>query len=215
MPRKQLIRCENSPYHVTARSNNCEWFTLPMPLMWKLSLKCLRDAHEIHPIELVSFVLMGNHYHMILFTPKSNIDLFMYEFNKRLALEIKQHSGNINRIFGGRYKWCLIRSHHYFSNCYRYVYQNPLRAGIVENCEDYPYSTLNCILKNKLFSVPIHDQFGFKDGYALRWLNQKIDEEEKVKLKKILYRSEVPADFAVCKLCVTPSHPPYPIRLMM
>ena len=199
MPRKQLIRCNNTPYHVTTRSNNCEWFSLPMPLMWALSKKCLHEAHESHPIELVSFVLMSNHYHMILFTPKSNIDLFMYEFNKRLALEVKNRSGHINRIFGGRYKWCLIRSHHYFSNCYRYVYQNPLRAGIIENCENYPFSTLNYVVKNKSFAIPIHDQFGFKDDYTLRWLNQAIDEEEKVQLKKTLYRSQVSADFAVSK----------------
>jgi putative transposase len=170
-----------------------------MPLMWTLAKKCLREAYIIHPIELVSFVLMGNHYHMILYTPNSNIDLFMYEFNKRLALEVKKHSGNINRIFGGRYKWCLIRSHHYFSNCYRYVYQNPMRAGIVANCEDYPYGTLNCVLKNNLFPIPIHDRFGFKDGYALRWLNQKINEEDTLKLKKLLYRAEVPADLHSAK----------------
>jgi putative transposase len=189
-----------------------------MPVMWSLSKKCLQEAHELHPIELVSFVLMGNHYHMILFTPKANIDLFMYEFNKRLALAIKMQTGQINKMLGGRYKWCLIRSHHYFSNCYRYVYQNPMRAGIITACEDYPFSTLHYLYEHKIFPIPIHDQFGFKDGYALRWLNQKIDEDEQEKLKKMLYRAvlpQVPVDLHDAKSAGTSSTPPYPIRLIM
>jgi putative transposase len=114
---------------VTARSNNKEWFTLPMPEMWTLTQESLREAITVHRVEVISFVLMGNHYHMLLLTPEGNLDDFMYELNKRLALKIKRRTGQINRIFGGRYKWCLIQSQHYLINCYKYVYQNPVRAG--------------------------------------------------------------------------------------
>lgn len=189
MPRKHLIRSNNLPYHVTARSNNKEWFTLPMPEMWIIAQDSLREAMSINRVEVISFVLMGNHYHMLLLTPEANLDAFMYEFNKRFALKIKARTGQINRIFGGRYKWCLIQSQHYLVNCYKYVYQNPVRAGMVQNCEDYPFSTLRCLTDNVKFSVPIHDRCGFKDGYGLRWLNQKIDCEEEKALKSGLSRS--------------------------
>jgi putative transposase len=189
MPRKPLIRSQNLPYHVTSRSNNKEWFTIPLPEMWKLTQKCLNEATTIHPVEVISFVLMNNHYHMLLLTPKGNLDSFMYEFNKRMALAIKLETGQINKIFGGRYKWCLIQSQHYFINCYKYIYQNPVRAGLVLNCEDYPFSTLRSIIKNINFSIPIFDKYGFKDEYGLRWINQKIDSEEEKALKKRLSRS--------------------------
>jgi putative transposase len=189
MPRKPLIRSKNLPYHITARAHNKEWFALPMPEMWFLTQAALEEAVAIHPVEIISFVLMGNHYHMLLLTPAGNLDSFMYEFNKRLALKIKQRTGQINRIFGGRYKWCLIQSQQYFLNCYKYVYQNPVRAKIVENCEDYPFSTLRTLVKNVQFRVPIHDRYGFKDEFGLRWLNQKIDAEEEMALKKSLSKS--------------------------
>ena len=105
MPRKKLIRSKTLPYHVTARSNNKEWFQLPLNQVWELSKESLKEASEVHPVELISFVLMSNHYHMLLTTPQGNLDGFIYEFNKRLALKIKAKSGQINRIFGGRYKW--------------------------------------------------------------------------------------------------------------
>ncbi len=189
MPRKPLIRSTNLPYHVTSRSNNKEWFTLPMPVMWRLSLQSMREAHEIHPVEIISFVLMGNHYHLMVQTPKGNLDLFMYEFNKRLALRIKTQTGQINRIFGGRYKWCLIESQKYFMNCYKYIYQNPIRAGLVNRCEDYPHSTLQSILGKSPFKIPLHDRYGFKDEYGLMWLNEKIDHEEEISIKKKLNKS--------------------------
>lgn len=189
MPRKHLIRSNNLPYHVTARSNNKEWFTLPMPEMWKIAQESLKEAITVHRTEVISFVLMGNHYHMLVLTPDGNLDDFMYELNKRFALKTKARTGQINRIFGGRYKWCLIQSQHYLVNCYKYVYQNPVRAGIVQNCEDYPFSTLRCLISNVQFSVPIHDRYGFKDEFGLRWLNQKIGAEEETALRNGLARS--------------------------
>ena len=189
MPRKPLIRSKNLPYHITARANNKQWFTLELPLMWKIAQESLHEAISIHHVEIISFVLMGNHYHMLILTPLGNLDLFIYEFNKRLALKVQARSGQINRIFGGRYKWCLIESQKYLSNCYKYVYQNPVRAGLVNLCEDYPFSTLRVLYKNDKFSVPLHDRFGFKDEFGLHWLNQKIGVEEEVTLRKSLSRS--------------------------
>lgn len=195
MTRKPLIRTHLFPYHVTTRTNNKEWFDIPLSEVWKMCLHSLRIANEKHPIHLISFVLMQNHYHMILKTPHSNLDLFMYEFNKRLSLLIRSKSGRINSVFGGRYKWSLIRSQTYLYNCYRYVYQNPLRANIVNRCEDYPFSTLHYLISTKSFPLNLIDSFGFKDEFALHWLNKSIQENElatiRVNLKKFEFETAI------------------------
>ena len=190
MPRKNLIRSNSQPYHVTSRANNKEWFTLPMEDVWELTKKCLKEANEKHRIELISFVLMSNHYHMLVKTPEGNLDKFMYEFNKRLAQNLRDSSGRINHIFGGRYKWCLIQSQTYFLNCYRYVYQNPIRAELAIRCENYPYSSLYSLVYGREFPVPLHDSIGFKDVHLLNWLNEKIHENEVNYLRDKLKRSE-------------------------
>ncbi len=189
MPRKPLIRSENLPYHVTSRSHNKEQFPLPMSRVWELSKIAFREAYSVHPVSLISYVLMNNHYHMLLFTPSGNLDRFMYEFNKRLAQKIQHESGVINQIFGGRYKWCLIQSQQYLANCYRYIYQNPVRAGVVRRCEDYKYSTLQSTVGKSKFTIPLHDQFGFKDEYGLYWLNEKLHDDSVISLKKNLSKS--------------------------
>ena len=57
-----------------------------MPEMWKIAQESLKEAMAVHRIEVISFVLMGNHYHMLVLTPDGNLDDFMYELNKRFAL---------------------------------------------------------------------------------------------------------------------------------
>lgn len=127
MTRPKLIRSEIHPYHITMRTNNKAWFDLPLADVWNICLESFSKAHEKYPVNLISFVLMNNHYHLLMTTPEANIDSFMYEFNKKISNDIRERTNRINKVFGSRYKWCLIQSNKYFSNCYRYVYQNPIR----------------------------------------------------------------------------------------
>lgn len=188
MPRRPTLRQALHPYHITTRSNDKEWFELPLYEVWNICLKAMEEASKRYPVEVISFVLMNNHYHLLLKTPNSDIDQFMREFNKRISLSFKQENENKNHVFGTRYKWCLISSTQYFANCYRYIYQNPLRANIVSKAEDYPYSTLNYLVSGEKFPVPLFDQYGFKDEFGLSWLNQSIDNVSEI--KKGLRKSE-------------------------
>ena len=142
MPRKPLIRSSEHYYHVTARSNNKEWFYIPSEDVWYYARKYLQEGQKKFGVEVQAFVLMCNHYHMLILTPKANLDKFMQYFNRNLGRSIARHAGRINRIFGASYKWNLILSESYYRNVLRYIYQNPLRAQLVVRCQDYPYSDL-------------------------------------------------------------------------
>jgi len=189
MPRVNLIRKKNLPYHVTIKTRDENFFKLPLSLVWQMAKEALFEAYELHPIELTAFVLMRNHYHLILNTPDKNLDEFMYVFNRSLAQKIKKKSRCVGPVFQTRYKWNLIRSMKYLSQCYRYVYQNPLRINLVKNAEDYPFSTLFYVVKKERFSIPIHDRFGLKDRYNLLWINEPMrkSEVEKIKVKMRYY----------------------------
>ena len=191
MPRKPLIRCDHYPYHVTSRSNNQEWFNVPINEVWQICLKSLKIAYDKHPADVISFVLMANHYHLLINTPNCNLDQFMYELNKNISLNLRQKTNRTNRMFGGRYKWCLIKSNKYLANCYRYIYQNPLRANVVEKCENYPYSTLYYKARGKMLPIPIIDKFGLAHSYRLLWINEVVGENEKRAIKAALYRTEL------------------------
>jgi putative transposase len=158
MPRKKLIISNELYYHITSRSNHQHWFSTPMPLVWQIAVDSMNLSLSKHQAEVAQFVLMNNHYHLVIKTTGCSISDFMQTFNKSFSDKLRKESLLKNRMFGGRYRFSLISHQSYLLNVYLYVYQNPLRAKIVTACEDYPYSTLwfesrniNCSFKYSPF----------------------------------------------------------------
>lgn len=143
MPRKKLIRQSEYPYHVTTRNNNRDWFNIPVYEVWNICKEALIYSLEREKVEINCFILMSNHYHLLVTTPDNNIDRFMKHFNWRISYLISLRTKFINHKFSNRYKWSIVSDHNYLLHVYRYIYQNPIRAGICENCSSYPYSSLH------------------------------------------------------------------------
>lgn len=111
MPRKPLERSNENYYHITARSNNREFFYLPMLNVWDIMTEKLAKLQGQHRIKIAAFVLMNNHFHLLILTPNEDIDRIMYFFMKDVTLEIQKCTGRINKIFGGRYKGSMITNY--------------------------------------------------------------------------------------------------------
>ncbi len=148
MPRKKLIRTNDYYYHITTRTNNKEWFALPLEEVWSICSYALRKAHSKTPVDISQFVLMANHYHLLVRTKNNDIDKFMFWLNREIGTIIRNKTNRINRVFATGYKWTLVTHPKYFKNVFKYIYQNPMRAGIVKRCEHYPYSSKYYIYKD-------------------------------------------------------------------
>lgn len=189
MPRKNLIRQNEFPYHVTIRTINKNWFFIPMYKMWELCYECLSYALGNARVEIHCFVLMGNHYHLLVTTPQSNLDKFMEYFNKQLSSKIKQHSGAENHKFANRYHWTIIDSRSYLFNVYRYIYQNPIHANLCDLCIDYPYSSLRFSpAQIRKLGIRVHiSYFKYRE-----WMEKRNDcelnEHIRIALKKNKFR---------------------------
>jgi len=109
--------------------------------VWKISVQSLSHANSCHPVNLHAFVLTQNHYHLLIDTPNEDIDLFMYEFNKKFSLLLRKKTQLINRMFGGRYKWSIVKNEKSYRYVLRYIFQNPVRAKVCDSILEYPYST--------------------------------------------------------------------------
>lgn len=206
MPRPLLIRSDIHPYHITSRCNNKEFFPLPLEEVWVIMLKLLRRAYKEQELAIHAFVLMGNHFHLLCHTPKANIDECMHTFLRLTSVEINRRSHAQNHLWGGRYRWSLIDSQRHYYQVYRYIYQNPIRAGLVTKVQDYEFSTLKNDIPFPLHtSVPL--SFGGHEG-ELIWLNEMYDEEDldiiKMGLKKSQFHVEKRKIKAMNKLSLPP-----------
>ena len=190
MPRKNLIRTNLYPYHVTIRSNNKEWFDLPREIVWKICLRAMVLANQKHPVRIQAFVLMANHYHLLIWTPQCNLDRFMNVFNYQISKDIRERTGRINRVFGDRYKWSLVENPNYYHQVLKYIYQNPLRANLVRRCEMYPYSSLYYVMNNLKFPLELYRPVINGKENFFQWLNSEDTQVLKIQagLKKPVFK---------------------------
>ncbi len=162
-----------------------------MEAIWIMAITSLGRSCFKHPVRTEAFVLMSNHYHLLLYTPNSDLDKFMHSINSMLSKEVRQYTGRINRVFGDRYKWCLINSESYYQNVIRYIFQNPIRAEVSKTCESYPYSTL--YYQNKKRALPFRLPEHFVENEYLKYINAQIKEGECLR-----FRKEIQSNKKVC-----------------
>jgi putative transposase len=73
MPRKPIQRSNENYYYITARSNNREFFFLPTPNVWEIMSKRLAELQREFQIKIAAFVLINNHFHLLVLTPTEEI----------------------------------------------------------------------------------------------------------------------------------------------
>lgn len=183
MPRKVVTLSPNDPYHITARCINRDWFKIPLSDVWSLMQDYLYLVGVGFNLRIHSFVLMPNHFHMIVSAPEGNLSSAMLYFMRETSKEITRKANRINQTYGGRYHKSCLSNLYYFMNSYKYVYRNPVRAKICSRVEDYPYSSLSGLLGLQSLVIPVvEDSLLFNpdfDSRTLDWLNKDpIDDLE-------------------------------------
>lgn len=207
MPRQYLIRTSDFPYQITARTNNREWFQLPMHEVWNVFMFYLDKITKVYGFEIGSFVLMSNHIHMLVWTPLENLDLGMNYLLREVSKKIGQKTGRINHLFGGPYKRSLVMTEEYLAQAYRYNYQNALSKNLVLKAEDYEYSTLYYLNNGLELNFPLFDQkivqhcslIPEKMEDRIFWLNEKYSDLQREALtlatKKTIFKVPVYKQF--------------------
>ncbi len=186
MAKTRLIRSSDLPYHVTARTNNREPFHLPMDQVWEILNDALLVNTWFFKIEVHAFVLMPNHFHLMLTTPAEDLGQVMNFFMSQVTIEMNRRSGRTGRVFGGPYHRTLIDSHRYFLNVYRYIYQNPVRAKLCARVEEYDFSTIERWSVRAGFPVfvpsvvrgGIEERFFESAERQLNWLNTPVSKRQ-------------------------------------
>lgn len=86
-------------------------------------------------------MLMDNHYHMILETPRGNLCKIMHYINASYATYYNTRHKRVGPLYQGRYKSIIVQADEYLHHLSRYIHLNPVRAEIVKSPEEYQWSS--------------------------------------------------------------------------
>ncbi|WP_286272261.1 transposase [Thalassotalea hakodatensis] len=160
MARLPRIDLPNIPQHIIQRGNNrqaCFYHEKDFKayLNW-LKYYSLKEDVAIH-----AWVLMTNHVHLLC-TPKKPkaVSFMMQGLGRRYVQYFNYSHQRTGTLWEGRYKSCLVQNSNYLLEVYRYIELNPVRAGMVDNPTDYPWSSYQINALGKVSSlVSYHDQY--------------------------------------------------------
>jgi putative transposase len=141
MARPRRIQIADLTQHVLNRGNNrCEIFRAEKDFAF--FLLALRDASIRYHVDVHSYALMTNHFHIVA-TPRvaAGLSDAMQAIGTKYVRYFNRRYARTGRLFEGPFKASVIDTETYWFTCMRYVELNPVRAGLVSDPADYRWSS--------------------------------------------------------------------------
>lgn len=141
MARLPRLTLPGYPHHVIQRGNNRQPIVLNdadrhmlLDLIWENARK--------HQVALHAWVLMDNHFHLLL-TPETpdGVPLMMQAVGRRYVRYFNAQHARTGTLWEGRYKSTLVQTERYLLACMAYLDLNPVRAGMVAEPAAYAWSS--------------------------------------------------------------------------
>jgi len=141
MARLPRIVIPNQPLHIMHRGNNRQDIFESEADMIRIK-EDIRHALSKSGCALHAYVIMSNHLHLLI-TPTDKIQLsrFMQTMANRYVRYFNATRNRTGTIWEGRFKSCLVDSENYLFTLYRYIEMNPVKAHMVKDITDYPWSS--------------------------------------------------------------------------
>jgi putative transposase len=141
MARPLRIEYPGAVYHVTSRGNERRAI-FRTDADREAFLAFIGKAVKRFGWSLTAWVLMTNHFHLVIQTPEPNLSRGMHWLNGSYAGWFNREHERCGHLFGGRFKAFIIEKDAYFAEVLRYVVLNPVRAKeMVERPEQYRWSS--------------------------------------------------------------------------
>jgi putative transposase len=140
MARKPRIQFEGAFYHIIVRGNQWQDIFLDEADHRQYLERLYRYRNKCGFI-LYGYVLMTNHVHLLIETPNDPISRIMQMVNFTYTQYFNKKYGKVGHLFQGRYKSYLCDKDSYLLSLVRYIHNNPVRAGLVEDAGAYAWSS--------------------------------------------------------------------------
>ena len=140
MPRRPRLHVPGALYHVILRGNGRRAIFLDPDdrVAWEelLSDRLQRFGHRIH-----AYCWMTNHVHMAIQAADQPLAAFVNSVASSYARWMHRRLEQTGHFFERRYRAIMVDTDAYALELVRYIHQNPVRARLVAQSDDYPWSS--------------------------------------------------------------------------
>lgn len=138
IPRSVL---KSSFFHIIVQGINKEYIFSQDEYIKKY-LYFMKQKLNASSVKLIAFCIMHNHAHILVYCDDiSEISSLMRSINTAYALYYNKQNGRVGYVFRDRFISEPIYNEKYLLNCIAYIYNNPVKANIVNHPSKYQYSS--------------------------------------------------------------------------
>ncbi len=162
------MRIEDSGFHhiINRGVNRAVIFNSTIDKEKFLEIVCEVSAH--YDFTIHGFVLMDNHYHLLLENKRENLSHGMRQINATYAQYYNKKYKRSGHLWQDRFKSRYIFDTNYLFVLFKYLEFNPLVAKISKKAGAYRYTLLHDIIKDSVRPC-------MKDSFVLQWYDSTTE----------------------------------------
>ena len=139
-----------------------------------LEIVCEVSSH--YDFKIHGYVIMSNHYHLILENQRENLSHGMRQINATYAQYYNKKQKRIGPLWQGRFKSRYIFDQNYLFLLFKYLEFNPIDAKMSQKVGEYNYTLLHDIIKGSLRNCT-------RDSFVLEWYDNSAELLQTIGLK--------------------------------
>ena len=144
MPRMAREKSESGIYHVMLRGINCQVIFQDDEDCEKY-LQCLAECKTLSGFTLHAYCLMGNHLHLLIEPGVEPLEQIFKRIGVRYVYWYNWKYKRSGHLFQDRFKSEPVNDDACFLAVLRYIYQNPVKAGLCKKPMDYKWSSYDAL----------------------------------------------------------------------
>ena len=141
MARLPRLTVPGYPHHIIQRGNNRQAI-FASTADYQMLLDLMAENAQKFDVAVHAYVLMSNHFHLLATPQTANgLPQMLQAVGRRYVRYFNDRQGRSGTLWEGRYRSTLIETARYLLACMAYIDLNPVRAGMVAEVKDYPWSS--------------------------------------------------------------------------
>ncbi len=147
-------------------------------------LEILQESAEVYGFEIYSYVLMGNHYHLLIRTSALNLSLLMRQINSRYSMYFNRKYKRVGPLWQGRFKSWYVYDEQYLKSLVKYIEFNPIKANITQKIGEYRWAMSSRVVQIQGLNYELIERSNLKEKFSKKEL-QDIDHFFSTKLEVV------------------------------
>jgi len=185
MPRVPRMYLDTEYFHIITQGIN-KSYIFDHPINIKYYIKNMYELKDKYNIEIIAYCIMNNHADILIRCRIiENLSRYMHDLNTRYGCYYNKKYKRVGYVFRDRYKAEGIYTESHLYSCIKYIYNNPLKAGLCNKPEEYLYSNYKPMRKAELDEDYIFMDIVEDSNKICQTVLEKFLSEENITLEEL------------------------------